>query len=74
MPFETSVAPALVHLAPAFAAAKEDGELVIARAEITKAISVFLISRIYSREDNSVTQRTRTSQNFYFSTRMTIHL
>ena len=44
MPFETSVAPALEHLAPAFAAAKEVGEVVIAKTETTRAISVFLIA------------------------------
>lgn len=43
MPFETSVAPALVHLAPAFASAKEEGRFVSVNSVTTRAIRIFFM-------------------------------
>jgi hypothetical protein len=43
----TSVAPTLVHFAPAFAAAKDEGALITVNAEISKVIRIFFMSKTY---------------------------
>jgi hypothetical protein len=42
-----SVAPTLVHFAPALAAANDEGTLITVKAEISKVIRIFLMPKTY---------------------------